>query len=59
MKDNKRAKVLLKMIPRIDDKNSEIQEMVAVSMIEVCAEEEVSSEQVFSYFPFSLLLSLS
>ena len=59
MKDNKRAKVLLKMIQRIDDKNSEIQEMVAVSMIEVFAEEEVSSEQVFSYFPFSLLLSLS
>ena len=52
MKDNKRDKVLLKVIQRIYDKNPEIQEVVEASMIEVCAEESVSPEHVFFYFAF-------
>ena len=52
MKDNKRDKVLLKVIQRIYDKNPEIQEVVEASMIEVCAEESVFPEHVFFYFAF-------
>ena len=59
MKHNKRAKVLLKVIQRIYDKNPEIQEVIDALMIEVCAVEGVSPEQVILYFTFSLLLSLS
>ena len=36
-----------------------MQEVKDASMIELCAEEGVSPEQVFSYLAFSLLLSLS
>ena len=57
MKDNKRVKVLLKVIQRIYDKNPEIQEVINVPMIKVCAEEGVPPEQVFFYFAVFLLLS--
>ena len=44
---NKRVKVLLKFIQKNCDKNPEVQEMIDASMIEVCAEEGVSPEQIF------------
>ena len=47
MKDNKKVKILLKVIQRSYDKNPETQEVIDASMIEVCAEEGVSPEQVF------------
>ena len=59
IKDNERVKVLLKVIQRIFDKNPEIQEVIDASIIEVCAEEGVSPEQVYFYFVFSFLLYLS
>ena len=54
MNDKKKLEVLLKVIKRIYDKNPGTQEMIDASIIEVCAEEGVSPEQVF----FVLLLSL-
>ena len=54
MKDKKKLEVLLKVIKRTYDKNPGTQEMIDASIIEVCAEEGVSPEQVF----FVLLLSL-
>ena len=47
MKDNKRVKILLKVIQRIYDKILEIHKVIDASMREVCAEEGVSPEQVF------------
>ena len=46
MKDNRRAKGLIKVIQRIYDKNPEMRQVYAL-MIEVCTEEGVSPEQVF------------
>ena len=57
MKDKKKLEVLLKAIQRIYD-NPEILKVIDASIIEVCNEESVSPEQVFSYFAFSLMLSL-
>ena len=51
--------VLLKVIQRIYDKSPEKQEMIDVSLTEVCAEGDISHKQDFFYFVFSLLLSLS
>ena len=59
MKDNKRVKVLLKVIQRVYNKNPEMQEAIKVLIIEVSAEEGVSPQHIFFYFAFSLLLSLS
>ena len=50
MKDKKKLEVLLKVIKRIYDKNPGLQEMMDVSIVEVCAEEGISPEQVFFYF---------
>ena len=50
MKDKKKLDVLLKVIKRIYDKDPGMQEMIDASMMEVCAEEGVSPEQVFFYF---------
>ena len=47
MKDKKKHEILLKVIQRIFDKNPETQELIDASMMEVCAEEGVSPEQVF------------
>ena len=58
MKDKKRVKILLKVIQRIYDKTPEIEEVIDASMTEVCPE-GASPEQIFCYFTFSLLLSLS
>ena len=55
MKDKKKLEVLLKVIKRVYDENPGVQEMMDASMIEKCAEESVSPEQVF----FILVLSLS
>ena len=55
MKDKKKLEVLLKVIKRVYDENPGMQEMMDASMIEKCAEESVSPEQVF----FILVLSLS
>ena len=49
MKDKERLEVLLKVIKRIYDKNPGIQEMIDESMIEVCAEEDISLEKVFLF----------
>ena len=57
MKDKKKLEVLLKAIQRIYD-NPEMLKVIGASIIEVCNEESVSPEQVFSYFAFSLMLSL-
>ena len=50
MKDKKKLDVLLQVIKRIYDKNPEMQEMIGALMMEVCAEEGVSPEQVFFLF---------
>ena len=55
MKENKRAKVLLKVIQRIYDKNQEIQEVIDASIIEVCAKESVSPEVFFLFFFFGVV----
>ena len=55
MKDNKRAKVLLKVIQRIYDKNQEIQEVIDASIIEVCAKEGVYPEVLFIFFFFGVV----
>ena len=52
MKDKKKLEELLKVIKRVYDKNSGMQEVIEVSMIKVC---DVLPEQVF----FILLLFLS
>ena len=52
MKDNKRVKILLKIIQRICYKNLEIQDVINASMIELCPEEGVSPEQVFFILVF-------
>ena len=52
MKDKKKLKVLLKIIQRTYDKNPEMQKVVDASMIEVCAEEGVSPEQLFFIVSF-------
>ena len=59
MEDKKKLKVLLKVIQIICNETPEMQEVIDVLMIEVCAQESISLEQVFVYFAFSLLLSLS
>ena len=46
MKDNIKVKVLLKVTQKIYDINQEIQEVIDASMIEVCALEGVSPEQI-------------
>ena len=52
MKDKKKSEMLLKVIKKIHDTNPEMQEMIDMLMIEVCAEE--SPQQVFSIFLLSL-----
>ena len=52
MKDNKRVKVLLKVIKRIYHQNPEMQKVIDASMVEVCAEEGVSPEQLFFILRF-------
>ena len=47
MKDKKKLEVLLKVIQRVYDKNPGMQEAIDKSIIEVCAEEGVSTELVF------------
>ena len=54
MRDNK-----IKVIRKKYDKYPGIQEVIKLSMIEVCPEESVSPEQVFVYFAISLLFSLA
>ena len=41
------------------NKNSEIQEVIDISMIGVCAAESVTPEHIFICFVFYLLLSFS
>lgn len=43
MKDKKKLKVLIKIIKIIYDKNTGMQEMIDLLMMEVCAEEGVIS----------------
>ena len=47
MKDKKKLEVLIKIIKIIYDKNAGMQEMIDLLMMEVCAEEGISPEQVF------------
>ena len=56
MKDNKKVKVLLKVMQRIYDENSEMQEVISVVMIEVYIEERLYSEHVFSLFCFVFII---
>ena len=51
MKDKKRIENLLKFIKRNYDKNPELQELIDVSMVDLCTEECISPELVF----FSLI----
>ena len=44
--------ILLKVIKRIYDKNPKIQELIDASLIDVCTEETVLQEQVFSILFF-------
>ena len=52
MKDNKRVKLLLKVIKRIYDQNPEMQKVIDGLTIKVCADKGVSPEPVFFYFDF-------
>lgn len=54
MRDNK-----IKVIRKKYDKYPDIQEVIKLSMTDVCPEEGVSPEQVFVYFAISLLFSLA
>ena len=56
MKDNKRVKILLKVIEIIYDQNLKMQKVIDTSMIEVCAEEGVSPAQVFFILLFCCCL---
>ena len=47
MKNNKRVKVLPKVIQKVYDKNPEMQEVINASKIEICSEEDTFPEQVF------------
>ena len=47
MKDNKRVKLLLKVIKRIYDQNPEMQKVIDGLTIKVCADKGVSPEPVF------------
>ena len=47
MKNNKRAKVLLKVIQKIYDKNPEMQEVIDASIIEVCAKKKYILNRYF------------
>ena len=53
MKDKKKIEILFTINERIFSKNPEMQKLINESMIDVCKDE------VFSYYYFSLLLSLS
>ena len=59
MKDKKKIEILFKVIERIFSKNPEMQKLIDELMINVGKEESVSPEEVFFYFYFSLLLSLT
>ena len=52
MKDKKKLEVLLKFIQRTYDKNPKMQKVIDAPMIEVCAEDGVSPEQVFFILVF-------
>ena len=54
MKDKKKSEMLSKFIKKIHDTNPEMQEMIDMFMLEVCAEEGVSPQQVFSIFLLSI-----
>ena len=56
IKDNKKAKVLPKVMQRIYDENSEMPEVINVVMIEVYNEESLYPEQVFSLFCFVFII---
>ena len=49
MKDQKRIKILLKVIERVCTTNPRMQKLIDESMTDVWKEEGVSSEQVFFY----------
>ena len=50
MEDNNRVKVPVIVIQRIYNKNPETQEVIDMSMIEVCSKEGISPEQVVCFF---------
>ena len=52
MKDKKKLDVLLKVIQRIYDKNTEMQEVIDAMMLEVCTEEGVSPEKIIFILHF-------
>ena len=54
MKDKKRTKVLFKLKKKVHDQNPGLKELIEALMVNVCAEEGVSPEQVFFLFCFSL-----
>ena len=57
MKDKKRIEILERVIKRIYNKNSGMQELIDASVIDIFTKEVVSPENIF-LFLFSLLLSL-
>ena len=52
MKEKKRLETLLKAIERIYHQNAEIQEVIAASMVDACANDNVFLKQVIFYFAF-------
>ena len=52
MKDKRRIEILLKVIKESAKVILNSQELIDASMVDVCAEEDVSSKQVFFYFDF-------
>ena len=57
MKDKKRTEILLKFIKKVYNENPDLQKLIDVSMVEVCAEEGVSNEQVFFLLLFFIVMS--
>ena len=52
MKDKKRIEILLKFIKKNYDKNPDLQRLIKSSMVEICAEEGMSLQQVFFVLVF-------
>ena len=52
MKDKKRIEILLKFIKKVYDKNPDLQRLIKSSMVEICAEEGTSLQQVFFVLVF-------
>ena len=54
MKEKTKIEILVKVIEKFYTKNPEMQKLIEKSMIDICKEESVSSEQVFFLLFFAV-----